>query len=188
MGQGNQHKLKKNELKTLIETTHFKQEEIVKLYELYKNISSTKDEDGYIDKNDFSNILGLKDSMFVDRMFALFDTNKDSKINFQEFISGLSVFSEKGTMDEKLKFSFKIYDEDGDAFISREELYKLLASSLTENNLEIPKDQIDGIVDATFKEADTDKDGKISFDEYRVLVTKHPSMIGNMTITTNIKQ
>lgn len=67
-------------------------------------------------------------------------------------------------------------------------MYKLLASSLTENNLEIPKDQIDGIVDATFKEADTDKDGKISFDEYRVLVTKHPSMIGNMTITTNIKQ
>jgi Ca2+-binding EF-hand superfamily protein len=41
--------------------------------------------------------------MFVDRMFSLFDANKDAKINFQEFISGLSVFSEKGTMDEKLK-------------------------------------------------------------------------------------
>jgi Ca2+-binding EF-hand superfamily protein len=41
--------------------------------------------------------------MFVDRMFSLFDANKDTKINFQEFISGLSVFSEKGTMDEKLK-------------------------------------------------------------------------------------
>ena len=47
--------------------------------------------------------------MFVDRMFALFDTNKDQKINFQEFISGLSVFSEKGTMDEKLKCSISFF-------------------------------------------------------------------------------
>jgi Ca2+-binding EF-hand superfamily protein len=66
-------------------------------------------------------------------------------------------------------------------------LYKLLEASLAENSLDLPSDQLDAIVDATFHEADTDKDGKISFDEYRVLVTKHPSMIGNMTISTNIK-
>ena len=43
------------------------------------------------------------------------------------------------------------------------------------------------LVDATFAEADADQDGKISFEEYRILVTKHPSMISNMTISTPIK-
>lgn len=128
-------------------------------------------------------------------MFALFDTENKKRIDFKAFISGLSVFSEKGTMDEKLKcmkyfftlVSFKIYDADNDGFISRDELFKLLEASLAENSLDLPTDQLDSIVDATFHEADTDKDGKISFDEYRVLVTKHPSMIGNMTISTTMK-
>lgn len=67
-------------------------------------------------------------------------------------------------------------------------MYKLLEASLVENSLGIPTEQLNSLVDATFAEADTDKDGKISFEEYRVLVTKHPSMIGNMTITTNINK
>jgi len=189
MGQG-KTKLKTNELKQLIETTHFKQDEIVKLYEHFKTLSkeSSKDaDDGYVDKNEFHTILGLKESLFVDRMFILFDADKDNRIDFKEFLCGLSIFSEKGTMDEKLKFSFKIYDIDGDSFISKLELGKLLEASLKENSLELPQEQLDGIVNATFVEADTDKDEKISFDEYRVLVTKHPTMIANMTITTNLK-
>ena len=84
--------------------------------------------------------------------------------------------------------SFRIYDFDRDGCISKEELYKLLEASLVENSLGIPQEQLGSLVDATFAEADTDGDGKISFEEYRVLVTKHPSMIGNMTITTNIKK
>jgi Ca2+-binding EF-hand superfamily protein len=40
-------------------------------------------------------------------MFSLFDDNKDGNINFEEFVRGLSVFCEKGTIDEKLKC--KIY-------------------------------------------------------------------------------
>lgn len=115
-------------------------------------------------------------------MFALFDEDGDGTIDFREFICGLSVFCEKGTIDEKLKFSFRIYDFDGDGCISKEELHKLLKASLVENSLGIPEEQLSSLVDATFAEADTDGDGRISFEEYRVLVTKHPSMIGNMTI------
>lgn len=36
-------------------------------------------------------------------MFSLFDEDKDGAIDFREFICGLSVFCEKGTIDEKLK-------------------------------------------------------------------------------------
>jgi len=189
---GNTHsgsnKLKKQELRKLVEVTHFDIEEIQKLYEQFRSISSSRQDDGVIDKAEFQQALGLKDSLFVDRMFSLFDADTDGTIDFREFICGLSVFCEKGTIDEKLKFSFRIYDFDRDGCISKEELYKLLEASLVENSLGIPQEQLGSLVDATFAEADTDGDGKISFDEYRVLVTKHPSMIGNMTITTNIKK
>eukprot|EP00689_Sawyeria_marylandensis_P001979 EC822816.1.p1 GENE.EC822816.1~~EC822816.1.p1 ORF type:complete len:200 (+),score=79.99 EC822816.1:26-601(+) len=187
MGNQPNAKLKKSELEKLVENTHFDADEIQALYEKFKSISASREDDGVIDKKEFQQALGLKDSLFVDRMFSLFDGNKDGTIDFKEFICGLSVFSEKGTMDEKLKFSFKIYDFDGDGGISKEELYKLLEASLVENSLGIPKEQLNSLVDATFLEADTNKDGSISFEEYRVLVTKHPSMLGNMTITTKIK-
>lgn len=181
-------KLKKQELNRLIKETHFDMDEVIKLYEQFRSISSSREDDGVIDKTEFKNSLGLKDSLFVDRMFALFDEDGDGTIDFREFICGLSVFCEKGTIDEKLKFSFRIYDFDGDGCISRDELYQLLKASLVENSLGIPEEQLSSLVDATFAEADTDGDGKISFEEYRVLVTKHPSMIGNMTIQTNFKK
>ncbi len=179
-------------------------DEIQKLYDQFRGISSSRDDDGVIDKMEFQTALGLKDSLFVDRMFSLFDGDTDGNIDFREFITGLSVFCEKGTIDEKLKFSFRIYvcsclflrssfftlckDFDNDGFISKDELYKLLRASLVENSLGIPEEQLQSLVDATFAEADTDGDGKISFEEYRVLVTKHPSMISQMTISTTIKK
>ncbi|EFC38422.1 predicted protein [Naegleria gruberi] len=185
---GKNKQYRKNELKKLVEITHFDMDEIMKLYEQFISISSSREDDGVIDKNEFKEALGLKDSLFVDRMFSLFDGDNDGTIDVREFICGLSVFCEKGTIDEKLKFSFRIYDFDKDGCISKEELYKLLEASLVENSLGIPQEQLSSLVDATFAEADTDGDGKISFEEYRVLVTKHPTMIGNMTINTSIKK
>lgn len=64
----------------------------------------------------------------------------------------------------------------------------MLEASLVENSLGIPQEQLNSLVDATFAEADTDGDGKISFEEYRVLVTKHPNMISNLTISTKVKK
>lgn len=46
--------------------------------------------------------------MFVDRMFSLFDGDGDSNIDFREFICGLSVFCEKGTIEEKLKCTYPL--------------------------------------------------------------------------------
>eukprot|EP00761_Pharyngomonas_kirbyi_P011762 gb/GECH01011788.1/.p1 GENE.gb/GECH01011788.1/~~gb/GECH01011788.1/.p1 ORF type:complete len:197 (+),score=63.60 gb/GECH01011788.1/:1-591(+) len=189
MGQPNSKtKLKRNELKKLAETTHFDVDEVQDLYDQFKNISASRSDDGVIDKKEFQQALGLQDSLFVDRMFSLFDEDKDSCIEFKEFLTGLSVFCEKGTIDEKLKFSFRIYDFDDDGCITKDELHRLLEASLVENSLGLSKEQLQSLVDATFAEADTDGDGRISFEEYRVLVTKHPSMISNMTISSPIRK
>jgi len=59
--------------------------------------------------------------------------------------------------------AFKIYDIDCDGFISNGELFQVL-KMMVGNNL---KDtQLQQIVDKTIINADTDGDGKISFEEF----------------------
>ena len=62
-----------------------------------------------------------------------------------------------------LAVAFKIYDMDKDGYISNGELYQVL-KMMVGNNL---KDhQLQQIVDKTIIHADTDGDGKISFEEF----------------------
>jgi Ca2+-binding EF-hand superfamily protein len=46
-------------------------------------------------RSDFQSALGMKNSTFVDRLFAVFDDNGDGGINFVEFLTILSVLSTK---------------------------------------------------------------------------------------------
>lgn len=45
----------------------------------------------------------------------------------QEFVLNLSTLS-RGSLDEKLKWTFQLYDVNGDGFISREEMTEVMTS------------------------------------------------------------
>jgi len=81
------------------------------------------------------------------------------------------------------KVAFKIYDVDGDGYISNGELFQVL-KMMVGNNL---KDtQLQQIVDKTIINADTDGDGKISFEEFcavRLVVDNN----NNNNIVSNTK-
>lgn len=58
----------------------------------------------------------FRDSVLLERIFHVFDTNHDNNINFVEFISCLSALSNKATPEEKIRcnifislFSFLIF-------------------------------------------------------------------------------
>jgi len=157
-------------------------EEIDALYTHFKSIASSHVEDGVIDREEFREAMGLSESLFVDRLFQLFDENDDGNINFEEFLCGLSILCVRGTLEEKMMFSFRIYDFDGDTKISNEELTSMLKTSLRENGVGLTPAQIDQVIRATFSEADINGDGFIDFDEYKKLVAKHPSILSNMTL------
>jgi hypothetical protein len=52
-------------------------QKISELHEHFTSISGSVTKDGVIDKNEFRKALGMKDSLFVDRVFTLFDKNGD---------------------------------------------------------------------------------------------------------------
>lgn len=100
-------------------------------------------------------------------MIAIFDEDGGGDVDFQEFVSGLSAFSSKGNKEEKLRFAFKVYDIDRDGYISNGELFIVLKMMVGSN---LKDQQLQQIVDKTIMEADKDRDGKISFEEFTKMV------------------
>ncbi len=130
-------------------------------------------------------------SRFCFFCFSLFFEKKKKKnwkeisltvVIAQEFIGALSTFSEKGNTEAKLKFAFQIYDMDGDGYISNGELFQVLKMMVGDNLNEV---QLQQIVDKTILEADVDRDGKISYEEFRQMISHTEEIDSKMTVNLN---
>lgn len=55
----------------------------------------------------------------------MFDFNHNSKLNFLEFLMGMSLFT-KQEEDVQIQKLFEIYDEGNTGYISKEEFLKML--------------------------------------------------------------
>ncbi|CAM9757803.1 unnamed protein product, partial [Ectocarpus sp. 4 AP-2014] len=60
-----------------------------------------------------------------DRLFHALDSNKSGRISFDDFVVGLAVCC-RGTLEEKMRFLFGVYDMNEDGLIGRDELLLML--------------------------------------------------------------
>ncbi|MCD7465870.1 Calcineurin B-like protein 4 [Datura stramonium] len=58
--------------------------------------------------------------------------------------------------------AFKLYDLRHTGYIEREELKEMVLALLDESDLHLSDDVVEAIVDKTFKESDTNGDGRIT--------------------------
>jgi Ca2+-binding EF-hand superfamily protein len=65
-----------------------------------------------------------------------------------------------------LSVSFKIFDFDGDGYISPSDLTAIVAASLREHGLVIKREDIDYVVKKTFDDVKPSNEGLITFEEY----------------------
>jgi len=182
---GNGQSLTKDEIQKLQDGTHFDQKELKVMYKQFRKETSS----GVISKEDFKTVLlgmGIQDQFLQDLVFNSFDRNKDNTINFQEFVTALSVMT-RGDPQEKLEFAFNMYDLDGNGFIDKDEMvkimesfYKVIGSFTTASGkkYENPKNFIEEFFDAM----DTNKDGRISLQEYKEGALKNPDIVQGLKL------
>lgn len=157
----------------------FTKSEIRALWVHFNTISGKMQQ---IDRRQFQQAVMFKDSALLDRIFRIFDNNDDGSISFNEYVIGISTLSSKTSHEEKMKFSFAVYDFDGDGFVSSEDLTAVLAGILREHDLIINKSEIDEIVEITMKEATPEIPGKISYTEYHKLMSVRPHLLAHFTL------
>jgi hypothetical protein len=90
-------------------------------------------------------------------------------------------------MEEKVHMLFKMYDMSGNEVIDAQELSMMLFSLLTPTALIDPKnsssavakktqESVSKIVKQAFEECDSDKNGKLSFLEFKNWILSHPEI------------
>ncbi|TMW57137.1 hypothetical protein Poli38472_003062 [Pythium oligandrum] len=139
----------------------------------YKRFQATdKDGSGQIDYSEFCEVMQVDPSPQCEKVFQLFDNDKTGRIDVREFMIALSNFS-GAEKEEKLKFAFMVFDEDGNGVITRQELMKILKA----NHMATSEAEVARKADTIMSQGDKDGDGVISFDEFSVVSKKFPNIL-----------
>lgn len=164
MGQAN-GKLATRQLEDLSNKTDFSREQLKDFFVKFQKDFPT----GYMTKDQFTKV--YKDyyktgesERFSEHVFRAFDDNGDGKIDFREFICSLSMTT-TGTVDDKLRWAFNMYDVDGDGTVTIAEVCNIARSV----------QQLMGVRDANlsdekmyrmFAKCDKNGDGTLTVEEF----------------------
>ncbi|XP_041027861.1 calcium-dependent protein kinase 13 [Juglans microcarpa x Juglans regia] len=134
-------------------------EEVGDIKEMFKKMDT--DNDGVISieelkaglRNSRSQLAESEAQMLIEAV----DTNGKGTLDYGEFLA-VSLHLQRMANDEHLHNAFSYFDKDGDGYIEPDELRDALMEDGADDCADLAND--------IFQEVDTDKDGRISYDEF----------------------
>ncbi|CAH9134961.1 unnamed protein product [Cuscuta epithymum] len=155
------NKLKKRALRVLAE--HLSVEEVAGIKEGFQLMDTNNK--GKIDVNELRVGLQKLGHQVPDSDLQILmeagDVDKDGYLDCAEFVA-ISVHLRKLGNEEHLKKAFEFFDKNQSGYIELEELRDALADEIDTNSEEI--------VNAIMQDVDTDKDGRISYEEFAAMM------------------
>ncbi|XP_075213915.1 uncharacterized protein LOC142320119 [Lycorma delicatula] len=129
-----------------------------------------KDKDGIISKEELKK--GLQDFIGyeatdseLNESMEVLDKDKDGKVDIKDFLDHMQA-RKKETRLEAIRFTFEMWDSNADGFIERGDLKNMLKA--------VGEEPSDDKVDKILNASDHDKDGKLSFSEFKdIFKDKH---------------
>uniref|UniRef100_A0A8B9JI76 Guanylate cyclase activator 1g n=1 Tax=Astyanax mexicanus TaxID=7994 RepID=A0A8B9JI76_ASTMX len=85
---------------------------------------------GALHLHEFKRIFGIQreseeESAYIETIFRSFDANQDNTIDFMEYVAALHLVL-RGKLEDRLKWSFKVYDTDGNGRLDRREVKRII--------------------------------------------------------------
>ncbi|XP_062515076.1 neuronal calcium sensor 1-like [Corticium candelabrum] len=185
MGQ-TRSRLTPEEISELRSTTYFSERELQQWYKGFVRDCPS----GNLSQKEFRNIYQQffpsgDASKFADLVFNEFDSNKDGAIEFKEFIAALSVIS-RGSLEEKLTWSFRLYDLDKDGKITRQELLSIMEAiyTMVGHAVRLPYDEKtpEQRVDQIFYMMDKNHDDLLTLEEFKDGSKQDPSVVQALSL------
>ncbi|KAK4739017.1 hypothetical protein R3W88_002714 [Solanum pinnatisectum] len=167
--------LRSKKLKKLVGSSYdLKPEELENLSHIFKKICKNGENatllefEEVLKAMEMTSLVGL-----AERIFDLFDNNRDGTVDMREIIGGFSSLK-YSQGDDALRLCFQMYDTDRSGCISKEEVASMLRA-LPEDCL--PMDITEpGKLDEIFDLMDANSDGKVTFDEFKAAMQRDSSL------------
>ncbi|XP_062974496.1 guanylyl cyclase-activating protein 2-like [Elgaria multicarinata webbii] len=147
--------------------------EVAELQDMYKKFV-VECPSGGLYLHEFKQFFGISNqseaSEYAESAFKSFDRNGDNMIDFLEYVAVLNLVL-RGKPEHKLKWSFKVHDTDGNGFLDKAELRKMVKSVYNvkqgwARNTDTQMSTTEEVCDRIFQLMDENNDGKISLKEF----------------------
>ncbi|XP_059615647.1 Kv channel-interacting protein 4-like isoform X2 [Phlebotomus argentipes] len=177
-------------ISALCQITRFNEAEIKRIYRGFKAECPS----GVVREDTFKLIYsqffmqsGLANSgPYAHYVFNTLDQDNSGIINFEDFIQTLSILS-RGSLEEKLTWTFALYDINGDGYVTKEEMTDIVTAiydmvELAPSETRAIEERIKTKVDALFQKMDTNRDGVVTLDEFIDCCRNDEVISNSMTI------
>uniref|UniRef100_A0A673WBY8 Guanylate cyclase activator 1C n=1 Tax=Salmo trutta TaxID=8032 RepID=A0A673WBY8_SALTR len=125
-------------------------------------------------------------SSYVDQVFFTFDMDGDGYIDFVEYIAAVSLML-KGEINQKLKWYFKLFDQDGNGKIDQDEMGTIFKAIQDITRCYDPPTE--EIVTLIYEKVDINNEGELTLEEFIEGARDHQDimeMLGKMMDLTNV--
>ncbi|ERE69878.1 calsenilin-like isoform 1 [Cricetulus griseus] len=170
--------------------TKFTKKELQSLYRGFKNECPT----GLVDEETFKVIYSQffpqgDATTYAHFLFNAFDADGNGAIHFEDFVVGLSILL-RGTVHEKLKWAFNLYDINKDGYITKEEMLAIMKSiydMMGRHTYPVLREDAPlEHVERFFQKMDKNQDGVVTIDEFLETCQKDENIMSSMQLFENV--